>query len=521
MSQPVIYNEGRVQGYNAYEIYVRQLLAEFPDIEVPSEKEWLSSILSNGLSMILKVKGGTLPGYHDYPLPADSKLCAATIISATVFDGKCTMDSRDTWAVNVTDYGMLSSNTQHVHPITPGDSSDTYPIQIGYDYYDTERALKEYIKITEGIVYQPGEWIYPEGTKTEYTDSAGNAVIEYPDRKPFMDYKPDLTKSAVIRLKVEAQLSADVYILLTGFLDKTSLRPVFSTDTGVINTPAPQDGDFLGPAVFPWCTKITFNISNEMLYMIQRPPVVKQIASESNQKSISSQPIVDMDTIDPVSFYTDKYEDSTLPLDVSYCSSTGDSVSYLAVYQREDIDSHGLSGRHFPPVMYATKVQVEGQHKLVPIDIASPGTVKVFNDKTLASAYPNVLPNVFAIYKDDEGHLFFVDTTDNKNEVNMIDLSSKVSVENVGTLADPIYQAVITSGKNTVKVPAITDEDGKELKCIQFNKDVEFRGDVKQHGVTLTENDYITFGNGLRLYVSNVEPENDGNIPIGSIGIGW
>ena len=50
----VIYNEGRVQGYNAYEIYIRQLLSEFPDAEVPSEKEWLSSILANGLSMILK-----------------------------------------------------------------------------------------------------------------------------------------------------------------------------------------------------------------------------------------------------------------------------------------------------------------------------------------------------------------------------------------------------------------------------------------------------------------------------------
>ena len=39
----VLYNEGRVVGYSAYEIYIQQLKAVDPDATPATEKEWLAS----------------------------------------------------------------------------------------------------------------------------------------------------------------------------------------------------------------------------------------------------------------------------------------------------------------------------------------------------------------------------------------------------------------------------------------------------------------------------------------------
>ena len=51
-----IYNEGRVVGYSAYEVYVRHCLSEDPTIEPASETEWLASSLAFGASLLLKVQ---------------------------------------------------------------------------------------------------------------------------------------------------------------------------------------------------------------------------------------------------------------------------------------------------------------------------------------------------------------------------------------------------------------------------------------------------------------------------------
>ena len=50
-----IWNEGRVVGLSAYELYVRHTLSEFPNEPVMSEKEWLASTLGDGLSLILNI----------------------------------------------------------------------------------------------------------------------------------------------------------------------------------------------------------------------------------------------------------------------------------------------------------------------------------------------------------------------------------------------------------------------------------------------------------------------------------
>ena len=45
-------------------------------------------------------------------------------------------------------------------------------------------------------------------------------------------------------------------------------------------------------------------------------------------------------------------------------------------------------------------------------------------------------------------------------------------------------------------------------------------GQVELGQAKIVDKNYITFGNGLRLYISADEP-TDSDIPVGSIGIGW
>ena len=82
-----IYNEGRVVGLSAYELYVRQLLSEDPDAEPLTEREWLGSTLGSGASMILYVKAGTTAGVHDYVLPRQSRPVGCSTLIGSIFDG--------------------------------------------------------------------------------------------------------------------------------------------------------------------------------------------------------------------------------------------------------------------------------------------------------------------------------------------------------------------------------------------------------------------------------------------------
>ena len=98
-----IFNEGRVVGLSAYEVYVRHHMEEYgddPDNPPASEREWLASSISLGTSILLKitpetanysesctVTGGDLKeGEYwgiEITLPTKSRLCAAnTIIAA-------------------------------------------------------------------------------------------------------------------------------------------------------------------------------------------------------------------------------------------------------------------------------------------------------------------------------------------------------------------------------------------------------------------------------------------------------
>ena len=96
-----IYNEGRVVGLSAWELFVKQALGDGMSPEViPNEQQWLTSMIGMGSSMILKISADTQAGVHDYPLPINSNLSAAGVIIANPFMGDCAWDS-STWATKV------------------------------------------------------------------------------------------------------------------------------------------------------------------------------------------------------------------------------------------------------------------------------------------------------------------------------------------------------------------------------------------------------------------------------------
>lgn len=291
-----IYDEGRVIGLSSHEMYIRQLLSTNPEAIPMSEREWLASTVSESNSMILKVAAGTTAGYHDYALPNGSDLCGATMIHAYMFEGEVQLDTSGYWAISVDSYGRLISNTGTVHPTTPGTSAyvptmsnpQTLTPQL------RERA-KNYLKIVSGLVIQPGEWtsgirytplmtedgqpILTEDGQTLLAPISGSAPVEEstqptrgrlrasnddPSSVGVQVLTPDFSKVPFVRIAVSEPITADVYIFLHGFVYKSGLRagvngPVNKTST------RPQDGDFLGPTVFPWACPIMFNVTTNVM----------------------------------------------------------------------------------------------------------------------------------------------------------------------------------------------------------------------------------------------------------------
>ena len=235
-----IYNEGRVVGLSAYEIYVKEFFATNPGGTPVSEREWLASSLAIGNSLLLQVpvlSTADPDTLLEFTLPANSQLCAANTIVGSFFHGNATPDA-DGFATVVTDYGELISNTAS---LSPNNLTHQIPTKTSLAWTDNDREeLQGYCRILDGIVIQPGTWT--------------NASITPPQK----DLSPNLTARGTIRLHVQGQITRAFWILLTGFTIKNVVIAESGVD-GSVGTDNPADGDFLGPAVFPWAAKIVFS----------------------------------------------------------------------------------------------------------------------------------------------------------------------------------------------------------------------------------------------------------------------
>ncbi len=280
-----IYNEGRVVGLSAWELFKRQALASgVPENEVPNEHQWITSMVGAGSSMILKILADdptlSTRGIHDFELPSTSNLSASGVIIASPFIGECTWSSSN-WAEKVSSYGPLIRNDEEASP-----TSSEVP---SLNHYSDELkdCVAEYMKITDGIVYtKRATWIprsvedfhvyTGDGTKTTFefgteeypehvlevtavsingedipstaytvdTTSIPNTItltqqvpqvddiirVEYTrvaSGDPQEDINPNYNQSStVVRLYIEADLQHDLYIMFTGFTNKRILQGV-------------------------------------------------------------------------------------------------------------------------------------------------------------------------------------------------------------------------------------------------------------------------------------------------------
>jgi hypothetical protein len=268
-----IYNEGRVVGLSQWELYVRQLLSTHPEATPMTEREWLVSTLGECSSMILKIASGTTKGYHDYILPENSELCGCTMIHGYLFEGDVVLDDeRGYWATNVDSYGKLISNTQSLHPTTPGTSAYVPTMSNPEDMTpELKERCKNYLKLTSGLMFQPGQWVTGVQYVPALTESDENLLVEsgqqllIPVAGGSNGYalNPDLSSPGFIRIAVNADLTSDVYVYFHGFVYKPWMR----AGGGTLETTnqRPQDGDFLGPTIYPWACPVMFTVTTNII----------------------------------------------------------------------------------------------------------------------------------------------------------------------------------------------------------------------------------------------------------------
>lgn len=370
-----IWNEGRVVGYSAYEVYVKHALSVDPDHEPATEKEWLASMMAMGSSMLLRIGvdpvGLAYDGLHyrDIQFPEDSRLCAANTIMASFFDGEghvgtaSPSDYLTGWATKVTSYGTLINNNSTLYPSGTVDTDGNVPPTGIKAITNTTIVprIKEYMKIVDGIIIQPGTW----------TDN--------PNTPPQKDFKPTLSKYPRLRIAFSERITTPFFLLLTGFTNRTVVDGTTGFDTAV-NTLSPSDGDFLGPWAFPWSAKVIFSVPSSFINYFMNNNYTRQLKTGTPQVSVKSDTIIDLKqnhNSDLSSIYfSNEDTDSTLPAKVVDINILGDDAAVLATYMHSDNDVK------LPPALYASLINSDGATKFEPVDTVAPGSLHLYRGDT-------------------------------------------------------------------------------------------------------------------------------------------
>lgn len=392
-----IWNEGRVVGYSAYELYAKQHLAEDPDSEPASEREWLASSISIGASMLLKVPVVNQPDdaytYVDIPLPENTRLGAANTILGSFFDGDGAWNGN--WATKITDYGYAISNSTKAAPPTKTTPATDEPSQFGQSQFmprgvelskwpdSKKEQLRDYMKIVDGLIIHPGDW------------------STNPDLPPQKDFSPNLSEYPKVRLLIKGSVTTEPRLLLSGFTIRYILCGTLGHDSAA-NTYSPQDGDFLGPAVFPWAAKIVFSVPNQYIAHFTASSFKRRLSSGDTasdptsypERAIHEPPIIDMGQDRNGSPVLENYYVKSLSTDngfyarsehrsdsprikvhsrvpeaITDFAENGHGSAIITVYQKQEV---------YPPALYGAYVSGKGNHHIHPIDVVAPGSLKCF-----------------------------------------------------------------------------------------------------------------------------------------------
>lgn len=538
-----LWNQGRICGYSAYELYVKQHMSTQPEedpIPPASERQWLASTIAMGSSMLLRVdvdmdhKEDELWVY-EHQFPTNTLLCGANTIVGSFFIGDGVYSNG--WATKVTDYGDLISNTAESSPSGTVGPEGTIPLKSLDSWSEDEKSqLSQYMKVVDGIILQPGDWI----------ETGDNAP-------PQKDLKPNVAQYPRIRLLIKGPVETQFQILLTGFTIRTVVQGLTGLD-GSISSPSPQDGDFLGPGQFPWASKIVFSVPSSYIAYFAHGQYVRQLPVGSESSVVNDTSVIDMKTTKPETYYETNYQNARVDITVDDFTTLGDGTAVLTIYQKKDI---------YPPALYGTFVDAKGQNYLNPIDIVAPGSVKMFEDATEEELkdYENTFEGTFGVNKNTEDGTIEIigpdgtlvpaaklelsdlqyeniisNDTKAKGILNQtgkskglsIAISNDISTGDQLPIGNDYTDNNMTVGNTTFNIGSLEKliPEGSNitiaaiLEALANNKSIDILGnDMKAVKAGLPQN-YIQFPNGLRLYISNTQPPADG-VPVGSIGIGW
>lgn len=535
-----IWNEGRVQGYSAYEIYLKQALSDDPDLQPATEREWLASSIACGSSMVVKIpRTSNDAGYLDISLPENSKLCAANVIFANLFLGDCEYDVNSYFAKRVINYGFCISNTLNFHPDTNGTQIPTTDDDISLE--SVLSYSEAYNKIIDGVVIQPGKW-------KETGDEAGQ----------YMDLSPDMSKSPFIRIFYSGKIESTIQIMLTGFTIRSVISGVCGLD-GSYNATSPQDGTFLGPAQFPWAAKIIFSQSTATSISLNMSNYIRKIKGEKAVSKLKGKSLVDMETCDPSIFYSSKQPDAKIDFDSCSLDSPDGKGNILTIHSKSE---------KYSPAIYATRYDPDKEKSLSPFNVVGKGAVQMFDNSTSDAdmkGYEKTYPGTFALRRKDDGSVETLNENNDVIPVARID-HKELSYTNLVT-DDKKAKGVVTSvgNKKSLSISISSDDSDNQLtigddgtsngsigstsfnkgtmsklspsssnvtpayilEAIANNKSIDVLGDrMKALKAGLAKETsagnvgYIQLPNGLRLYISATKPTAN-DVPIGSIGIGW
>ena len=505
-STRTLWNEGRVVGLSAYEVYVKQhQLVEDPTIHPPaSEREWLSSSLATGASLLVHVTKSPA-GIKDednhvlqISLPDDTKLCAANTIVASFFHGYADEIPGTNFATRVTSYGQLVNNTKTSSPSAGHQDAVNLPYQNPPAEIpdDVLSQMSGYMRIIDGVVLQSGNW-----------KDSGMVV-------PAKDFEPDestLSTAPILRLLVKGVIDTDFWMLLSGFTMRSVLQGETKLEGGALRTDNPADGDFLGPQVYPWANKIVFTVPTAA---IRYDSLYARTIASGTQRTLQDSAVIDMRDTDPATYYASKHSSSRVDLDVNKFVTMRDNTAVLTVYQRN---------AKFSPALYGTFVTKTGSQYLNPIDVVAPRTVKFFHGEGWETAkdFEAAIPTNFAIIRD-------------KNNYKLTQIGPKeteIPVADATVVkSNSIYRTTHTHGTHTVKSIAITDNTGKDLPitgtagsieidditwtnlltALGLNKKIDVLGSLKVFKAVLDK--FLIEGNPGEQYV--IEVTEDGNIQL-------
>lgn len=378
-----IWNEGRVVGYSAYEMYVKTALAK--GVTPATEQQWLASSLAMGASMLLQLTEDDTPissNHVDIPLPADCRLRAANTIYASLFFGEATFtggSESDHWLHNVVAYGEGPRNSDaligDVHTYTDFYDYSGNAVEIWID------RTRNYSKLLDGCIYQAGTW--------------SPSDVGFPES----DMSPILSDVPHIRIWYDSPLTAPIVILLTGFTDSGVIAGCVDT-RGSVDSPNHQDGDYLGPAVFPWSAKVVFTAPTFM---------TKSLLEDVSTRTSRIEDTIEKDAVNesysewhvgvlyPELWATDASDTGSAVLNSGKIVDVGDPMSAIDF---RGAPAASYSGYHRAPDMYAvTESRLSGFNDADNCHAIRRMQQDAYDSETYLFAYPrpDAIPHVDVI----------------------------------------------------------------------------------------------------------------------------